>query len=411
MKRFFLCLCLAVVPEAAGSSVSLSSSTRGPTVFDTHNQSFVPNGNLLRVGTLTVAGDPASFVEFGTGAIRNAGIGPSARPGKVHGSVANNNGEADDAPFNGMDVYVWIYNAPSVTEATQRGLFRTGGLTFPVDDPAGIGDTITISSAQLTTYVPDPVLGAQGRFDPTEDDFGTGRFVLGDLTAAPVSGVKINEWMADNQGPSGLPDPADGSYPDWFELYNPKDQEVDLSGWQLTNLPELPGAFTIPAGFKLPAHGYLLVWADGQSFQNNLDLSRDLHADFLLNNSGGRIRLSTNLGAFVHEVTYGRQVTNISQGRIPDGSSAVDFLSGISPGQPNTPGIGPPVLHLTVNAQERRLTLLTLPGSLYQIEATNNLENSWHLLLPFTEGTGAPLEVLDPDNSPSRFYRAARKTP
>ena len=51
-------------------------------------------------------------------------------------------------------------------------------------------------------------------------------------TPAPVV---INEWMADNAGPDGFPDPADGLYQDWFELYNPNTNAVDLSGYTLTD--------------------------------------------------------------------------------------------------------------------------------------------------------------------------------
>ena len=43
--------------------------------------------------------------------------------------------------------------------------------------------------------------------------------------------VRINEWMADNAGPAGFADPADGLFQDWIELYNPNTAPVDLTGY------------------------------------------------------------------------------------------------------------------------------------------------------------------------------------
>src|SRR5678815_4917947 len=52
--------------------------------------------------------------------------------------------------------------------------------------------------------------------------------------SAPVA-VVINEWLASNT--STLPDPVDGQYDDWFELYNSSSSTVDLSGYYLTDNP------------------------------------------------------------------------------------------------------------------------------------------------------------------------------
>ena len=47
--------------------------------------------------------------------------------------------------------------------------------------------------------------------------------------------VVINEWMADNAGPLGFPDPSDGLFQDWFELFNPNTNAVNLAGFYLTD--------------------------------------------------------------------------------------------------------------------------------------------------------------------------------
>src|SRR6185369_11487573 len=53
--------------------------------------------------------------------------------------------------------------------------------------------------------------------------------------------VTINEWMASATGPGGL-----GSFEDWFELFNPNNDAVDLGGYYLTDDLLQPTKWTIP---------------------------------------------------------------------------------------------------------------------------------------------------------------------
>ena len=55
------------------------------------------------------------------------------------------------------------------------------------------------------------------------------------FTTVSSAQVRINEFMAFNS--STLKD-QDGEYPDWIELYNSSSQNVNLSGWSLTDDPE-----------------------------------------------------------------------------------------------------------------------------------------------------------------------------
>src|SRR5688500_2443547 len=83
MKKLTLALALIVLaPALQASTVTLSSQAVGPSVF-AFNGTLVPNGSLIRVGTLTTPGDFNSFVEFGTSTVKNAGIGVSARGSKI----------------------------------------------------------------------------------------------------------------------------------------------------------------------------------------------------------------------------------------------------------------------------------------------------------------------------------------
>ncbi len=72
----------------------------------------------------------------------------------------------------------------------------------------------------------------------------------------------INEFMASNQ--SIYPDNCDfDDYSDWIEIYNPGSSSVALTDYYLTDDLTLPLKWRIPDGASIPAHGYMMVRADG----------------------------------------------------------------------------------------------------------------------------------------------------
>ncbi len=122
--------------------------------------------------------------------------------------------------------------------------------------------------------------------------------------------VVINEFMADNQ--TALVDPQ-GQFDDWIELRNLTDVEVDLTGHYLSDEPNNPRKWQFPVGTRIPAEGYLLVWAD----EDGND-APGLHASFKLAKSGEEIFLTgadANLDAVLDHVSFGPQQTDHSYGR------------------------------------------------------------------------------------------------
>jgi regulation of enolase protein 1 (concanavalin A-like superfamily) len=160
----------------------------------------------------------------------------------------------------------------------------------------------------------------------------------GSTNIARPGAVYINEWLAQNQ--NGLVDPADNDHDDWFELYNPNDYSVDLGGYYLTDNLTNETQFRIPDGYVVPAGGYLLVWADGETGQN--DPSRaDLHAGFALSRDGEAIGLFSSDGALVDSITFTNQTIDISEGRYPDGAVDRYSMTNTTPREPNLiTGIG-----------------------------------------------------------------------
>ena len=129
-----------------------------------------------------------------------------------------------------------------------------------------------------------------------------------------LAGVVINEVLANN---ANLAE-ADGSKPDWVELYNPSASAVDLADMSLTDDTLVPRRWVFPNGSFISALGHLKVRLDGGSPASTTNTGFSLKA------SGGGVYLYNRLadgGAPASFVTYGLQAADFSIGRVPDGST------------------------------------------------------------------------------------------
>ena len=166
-----------------------------------------------------------------------------------------------------------------------------------------------------------------------------------DFRSGPLN-VFINEWMASNV--ASLADPADNNFDDWFELYNPGPGSADLSGYYLTSNLTNKFKFQVPAGYVIPAGGFLLVWADNDSSQNSTN-QPDLHVNFKLSAAGDAIGLFAADGTTIDSVTFGQQTSDFTEGRFPDGGPNVYALPFPTPRaansgpQPNVPPVLDPI--------------------------------------------------------------------
>ncbi len=158
-----------------------------------------------------------------------------------------------------------------------------------------------------------------------------------DGSSAPLT-VVINELMAGNT--HTLLDPVTGKYSDWFELYNYGTNTANLAGYFLTDNLTNQFKVEIPAGYSIPPHGFLLVWADSK----NTNGTPDLHVNFKLSKSGESIGLYGVDGRAVDFLNYGAQTDDISDGRYPDGAPGFYFMATPTPGTNNVAPNSPPVL-------------------------------------------------------------------
>jgi hypothetical protein len=196
------------------------------------------------------------------------------------------------------------------------GLSRRGG-ELALFDTAGR----VVESVQYGLQVRNMSVGREsGEWrllaNPTPGFANSTAAALGDPGA-----LKINEWMAA---------PLSGS--DWFELFNPEPFPVALAGLAFSDSPSVvasalprvgPLEFVGPRGF---------VRIDA----NDSSLAEAGNATFALNASGEAILLFGVSGEWIDAVFFGAQLPGVSEGRLPDGGSAiVPFASTPTPGGSN----------------------------------------------------------------------------
>ena len=144
----------------------------------------------------------------------------------------------------------------------------------------------------------------------------------------PATTVILNEIMAQNK--TTLAD-AQGSFDDWIELYNTLDKPIDLSTLYLSDDIQKPLKWKFPSRTLIPAHGYLIVWADEDAQDRP-----GLHANFKLSASGEEVLLS-HADGLLDSVSFGSQSADVAYGRKEVGSGIWAPCLQPTPGQPNQP--------------------------------------------------------------------------
>ena len=162
--------------------------------------------------------------------------------------------------------------------------------------------------------------------------------LLSGCKSNPVKQVYISEVMASNNGT--LAD-NDGEYPDWIELHNPTDKEINLEGFGLTDNAKKKGKFEFPAITLAPGE-YFVVYASGK---NTVDLDkRIVHLPFAINSTKEDVFLYDSRGRELSHVAVENLGANKTCGMNEKGET-VYFVSP-TPGAANsetyTPVVIPP---------------------------------------------------------------------
>ena len=152
------------------------------------------------------------------------------------------------------------------------------------------------------------------------------------LCASPFAGstqegLVINEFMLSNSDAFSA---SDDEYPDWLELYNGSNEDVNLQGYGLSDNYDDPFKWVFP-DVSIPQGDYMVVFASGEDeFEYG-----SFHTNFKLSSSGEEILLTKPNGLPVDEIEPVSVGENISYGRYPDGSEHMERLFAHSAGDSN----------------------------------------------------------------------------
>jgi len=138
---------------------------------------------------------------------------------------------------------------------------------------------------------------------------------------------------------------------DWIELYNITDMPLDAAGLYISDNFNKPDKYQLTASATtstiIPAHGYLVVWAD------KLEPINQLHANFKLSNNNGKMvvlsssdefvaanteffKLHPSLEDFTDVFVYDTHKGRQSVGRYPDGTNAFYCMDRPTIARPNS---------------------------------------------------------------------------
>lgn len=181
---------------------------------------------------------------------------------------------------------------------------------------------LTISSASTDEIIStdrtlvlneNKVMGLVALFEPLPDEYlcvaGQTPVVVNEVSAD--NSIFVNEYYKKN---------------DWIELYNTTSEDIDVAGMYLSDNPDKPQKYQIPAakssdsGYNtvIPAHGYLVVWAD------KLDPLYTVHTSFKLGNEDNQCVILTAADeSWSNTLTYMAHTGEESVGRYPDGGERI----------------------------------------------------------------------------------------
>ena len=228
---------------------------------------------------------------------------------------------------------VWVYHRGANHGRFARSeMFDDGahGDGVAGDGIYGGGTAGYVAGTKVRYYIEARSANAQktSRFFPSRPERDAMTYRVTTSVGDPTP-VVIHELLASNG--KTLADPQ-GDFDDYVELRNLTGEAVDLSGHFLSDEPDNPRKWPFPAGTRIEAHGYLLVWLDEQG-----SASPGLHASFKLDKEGETVLLvgpDAARNPLLDRTTFGELAKDQSWGRTASDPSV--FVTQVpSPGRAN----------------------------------------------------------------------------
>lgn len=145
--------------------------------------------------------------------------------------------------------------------------------------------------------------------------------------------VVINEFLTSNSDDILLDEYGEAD--DWVEIYNRGDEEIDMSGFYLSDDSTNLTSYKFP-DISIPPLGYLIIWADDTPGQGAF------HAPFKLSSQDGDELILTKGNAVIDRIQFFPQSENpesripdVSYGRKSDGDPEWTRQTKPTPGNPN----------------------------------------------------------------------------
>lgn len=131
--------------------------------------------------------------------------------------------------------------------------------------------------------------------------------------------------------------------PDWLEIYNPLDTEVDLGGFYIYDDGTASDKSVFPAGTVISAGGFLLWHCD------------DVQTKFKLSSGGETVTLEDSAGNQIDRVSFPATEKGTTYGRVTDGAAEWKIFRNPTPGKSNSgPAVNrpPQISGVTISPQD-----------------------------------------------------------
>ena len=251
--------------------------------------------------------------------------------------------------------------APAVISATAPAGYELKGWKIGTSSTLKNRSKSTIDLKDVVTTTSNTTITAW--FEPIADEE-----IIANREAAPYTPIRINEVSAANT----IYVNEHYKKNDWIELYNPTDVTLNVAGLYLSDNPEKPYKYQIPAGNPevqtvIKPGGKLIIWCDKLNskdlvFTNTpLGVVREgiyfsnLHSDFKLNNGEDKnmevvltwsdefiannqayFEAHPSLKYFADHIVYQPHKGDQTVGRYPDGGNNFYIMNRPTIGQTNS---------------------------------------------------------------------------
>ena len=198
-----------------------------------------------------------------------------------------------------------------------------------------------------------------------------------------------------------------GNYSDWIELFNSGEDEIDLSGYGLSDNEQKLFKFTFPEGFLIKPKEFLIIFCSKEN-----STTEEIHTGFslkeeeilILTSSEGEIIQKIEIPLLEEGETYGKSLNGTFQKMVP------------TPGNTNKIWLEPPSFsensgffdnefNLSLSSTEDAEILYTIDGSNPEISDTSKIYKEPLLIYDRTGEPNIYSEYEENDDSPFSITR------